>query len=164
MTSRTVLLTGATGYIASHTWLALHSAGYRVVGIDNFVNSSPEVLNRLAKLSGSTPVFERVDVCDLPAMQQVFERHRPDAVVHFAALKAVGESTEKPLEYYSNNLGGLLSTCRAMGDHGCKRMVFSSSATVYGKPERLPITEDAPVSTTNPYGATKLMSENILRD
>jgi UDP-glucose 4-epimerase len=164
MTPRTVLLTGATGYIASHTWLALHNAGYRVVGVDNFVNSSPEVLNRLARLTGSTPVFERADVCDLPAMQQVFERHHPDAVVHFAALKAVGESTEKPLEYYSNNLGGLFSTCRAMRDHGCKRMVFSSSATVYGKPERLPITEDAPVSTTNPYGATKLMSENILSD
>src|SRR3712207_2315771 len=99
MTSRTVLLTGATGYIASHTWLALHNAGYRVVGVDNFVNSSPDVLNRLARLTGSTPVFERADVCDLPAMQQVFERHHPDAVVHFAALKAVGESTEKPLEY-----------------------------------------------------------------
>ncbi|HEY2926363.1 NAD-dependent epimerase/dehydratase family protein, partial [Piscinibacter sp.] len=160
----TVLLTGATGYIASHTWLALQAAGYAVVGVDDFSNSSPEVLNRLQRLSGEPPVFERADVCDGAAMERLFSSHRIDAVVHFAAFKAVGESTESPLSYYANNLGGLLALCQAMERHACKTLVFSSSATVYGKPERLPIREDAALSATNPYGATKLMSEDILRD
>ncbi len=162
--SETVLLTGATGYIASHTWLALQEAGYSVVGVDDFSNSSPEVLNRLAQLSGSIPVFERADVCDEFAMNRIFEHHRPQAVVHFAAYKAVGESTAKPLDYYRNNLGGLINTCGAMLRHDCKRIVFSSSATVYGVPETLPLREDAPLSAVNPYGTTKLMSETILRD
>ena len=162
--TETVLLTGATGYIASHTWLALQEAGYSVVGIDDFSNSSPEVLNRLARLSGSVPVFERADVCDEFAMNRLFDRYRPHAVVHFAAFKAVGESTAKPLDYYRNNLGGLINTCRAMLRHDCKRLVFSSSATVYGVPEVLPLREDAPLSAVNPYGTTKLMSETILRD
>jgi UDP-glucose 4-epimerase len=161
---KTVLLTGATGYIASHTWLSLQEAGYRVVGVDDFSNSSPEVLNRLRELSGQAPVFERANVCDLSAMQTIFERHRPEAVVHFAAFKAVGESVQKPLDYYGNNLGGLVTVAKAMQAHGCRRFVFSSSATVYGKPESLPIREDAPLSATNPYGATKLMGESILRD
>lgn len=161
---KTVLLTGATGYIASHTWLSLQEAGYRVVGVDDFSNSSPEVLNRLRELSGDAPVFERADVCDPAAMDAIFRRHRPDAVVHFAAFKAVGESVQKPLDYYRNNLGGLFTVCGTMQAHGCKRFVFSSSATVYGKPESLPIREDAPLSATNPYGATKLMGETILRD
>jgi UDP-glucose 4-epimerase len=159
-----VLLTGATGYIASHTWLALLSAGFRVLGVDNFSNSSPEVLNRLKTLSGQTPEFERADVCDAAAMENIFGRHRIDAAVHFAAFKAVGESTQKPLAYYANNIGGLLTLCQTLERHAAKALVFSSSATVYGKPERLPIREDSPLSTTNPYGATKLMSENILRD
>jgi UDP-glucose 4-epimerase len=162
--SNTVLLTGAAGYIASHTWLALQAAGFSVVGVDDFRNSSPIVLDRLAELSGRTPVFERADVCDASAMNSIFARHRIDAVVHFAALKAVGESTAKPLDYYGNNLGGLVTTCKAMQAQGCRRMVFSSSATVYGTPERLPITEDAPLSAANPYGWTKLMGEQILRD
>ncbi|MDT9001344.1 UDP-glucose 4-epimerase GalE [Paucibacter sp. APW11] len=160
----TVLLTGAAGYIASHTWLALQSAGYEVVGLDNFSNSSPLVLERLARLSGQTPVFEQADVCDRTALDAVFARHQPDAVVHFAAFKAVGESTAKPLDYYANNIGGLVSTLQTMQAHGCKRIVFSSSATVYGQPERLPLTEDAALSAVNPYGATKLMGETILRD
>ncbi len=158
-----ILLTGAAGYIASHTWLALQAAGHEVVGIDNFSNSSPRVLERLQVLSGQRPAFEEVDVCT-PALAQVFERHRPDAVVHFAAFKAVGESTAQPLRYYRNNIGGLVNVCETMQRHGCRRMVFSSSATVYGVPQRLPLTEDAPVSAVNPYGATKLMGETILRD
>jgi len=160
----TILLTGATGYIGSHTWLALQAAGFAVVGVDDFSNSSPEVLNRLRELSGLTPVFERANVGDAGAMAGVFERHRIDAVVHFAAFKAVGESAAQPLAYYGNNLGGLINTCAVMRAHGCRRIVFSSSATVYGEPPSLPIREDFPLSATNPYGQTKLMGETILRD
>jgi UDP-glucose 4-epimerase len=160
----TILLTGATGYIASHTWLALQAAGFEVVGVDNFSNSSPEVLARLEKLAGARPVFERADVCDAAAMERIFAARRPAAVVHFAAFKAVGESTAQPLAYYRNNLGGLVSTCEAMRRHGCTRMVFSSSATVYGVPESLPLREDAATAAVNPYGATKLMGERILAD
>jgi UDP-glucose 4-epimerase len=160
----TVLLTGATGYIASHTWLALQQAGYRVVGVDNFVNSSPVVLERLAELAPAPIEFERADVCDAAALDEIFGRYRPAAVVHFAAYKAVGESVSQPLAYYRNNLGGLVNTCEAMKRHDCLRMVFSSSATVYGAPDQLPLREDAPTSATNPYGATKLMGEQILRD
>ena len=160
----TVLLTGATGYIASHTWLALQSAGFQVVGVDDFSNSSPEVLNRLQRLGGQTPVFERASVCDAAAMSALFARHPIDAVVHFAAFKAVGESTAQPLAYYRNNLGGLVTVGEAMRAAGCSRFVFSSSATVYGDPQRLPVTEDSPLSATNPYGQTKLIGETILRD
>ncbi len=160
----TILLTGAAGYIASHTWLALQGAGFRVVGVDNFVNSSPVVLERLGELAGAPIEFERADVCDSAVMDEIFERHRPAAVVHFAAYKAVGESVSQPLAYYRNNLGGLVTTCETMRRHGCSRIVFSSSATVYGAPDKLPLREDAPTSATNPYGATKLMGEQILRD
>ena len=160
----TILLTGATGYIASHTWLALQAAGFKVVGVDDFSNSSPEVLNRLQRLSGQTPLFERASVGDAGAMAGIFARHAIDAVVHFAAFKAVGESTAQPLAYYRNNLGGLVTVAEAMRAAGCSRFVFSSSATVYGDPQRLPITEDCPLSATNPYGQTKLMGETILRD
>ena len=159
-----VLLTGATGYIASHTWLALQAAGLRVVGLDNFSNSSPAVLDRLGRLSGTTPEFVRADVRDGAALDALFAREPVDAVVHFAAFKAVGESASKPLAYFANNVGGLLTLCEAMERHGCRALVFSSSATVYGRPEQLPIREDAALSTTNPYGATKLMSEQILRE
>ena len=152
-----ILLTGATGYIGSHTWIALREAGYDVVGLDNFANSSPTVLDRLQQLMHETPVFERADVTDHAALDRVFDRHRVDAVVHFAAHKAVGESVTKPLEYYRNNLGGLITLAQAMQDRGLKRLVFSSSATVYGQPEQLPIREDAPLSATNPYGTTKLL-------
>ena len=161
---RKVLLTGATGYIASHTWLALLAAGFDVVGVDDFSNSSPEVLRRLQELSGVAPVFDRADVCDAAALHTLFQRHAIDATVHFAAFKAVGESAQKPLDYYANNLGGLLTVCRTMQQRGVRRLVFSSSATVYGDPARLPITEDFPLSATNPYGQTKLIGETILRD
>lgn len=160
----TVLLTGAAGYIASHTWLALHHAGHDVVGVDDFRNSSPRVIERLRELAPRPVVFERLDVSEPAATDALFARHRVDAVVHFAALKAVGESTQQPLAYYGNNLGSLVNTCRAMREHGVRRMVFSSSATVYGDPDSLPITEQAPLVATNPYGQTKLVGEIILRD
>ncbi|QPF75085.1 UDP-glucose 4-epimerase GalE [Roseateles sp. DAIF2] len=166
MRNQKILLTGATGYIASHTWLALLESGFDVVGVDNFANSSPEVLNRLQRLSGQAPVFEKADVGDAAALDAVFAAHKPAAVVHFAAFKAVGESTTMPLAYYRNNIGGLINTCETMRRHGCSRMVFSSSATVYGAPAPtdLPLREDAALSAVNPYGATKLMGETILRD
>ena len=164
MTRPVVLLTGATGYIGSHTWLCLAAAGFDVVGVDNFVNSSARVLDRLQALLGATPVFERADVCDQDAVHAIAQRHRIDAAVHFAALKAVGESVQQPLAYYRNNIGSLLATCEALGRAGAKRVVFSSSATVYGQPKTLPITEDAPLAATNPYGQTKLMAEQMLAD
>jgi UDP-glucose 4-epimerase len=160
----TILLTGATGYIASHTWLALWQAGFDVVGVDDFRNSSPVVLQRLAELGGRTPVFERADVGDAAAMAAVLDRHRIDATVHFAALKAVGESAAMPLAYYRNNIGGLVTVCEALQARRIGRFVFSSSATVYGQPERLPLDESARVDATNPYGRTKLMGEQILAD
>jgi len=162
--SPTVLLTGATGYIGSHTWLALRAAGFEVLGLDDFSNSSPEVLNRLQTLSGAAPDFARADVGDAAALDALFAQRRIDAVVHFAAFKAVGESSAKPLAYYRNNVGGLVTLAQTMQRHGCRTLVFSSSATVYGRPERLPITEDASLSSTNPYGSTKLVGEMLLRE
>ncbi|HRP27257.1 MAG TPA: UDP-glucose 4-epimerase GalE [Burkholderiaceae bacterium] len=164
MDAPTILLTGATGYIASHTWLALEAAGFRVVGVDDFSNSSPAVLERLKRMARRTPDFVRADVCDAAAMERIFEQRRIDAVVHFAAFKAVGESVARPLAYYTNNVGALMTVCAAMQRHGCRRMVFSSSATVYGKPQTLPIREDAPLCASNPYGSTKLIGESLLRD
>ncbi|HEX7383373.1 MAG TPA: UDP-glucose 4-epimerase GalE [Burkholderiaceae bacterium] len=160
----TVLLTGATGYIASHTWLALAAAGHRVVGVDDFRNSSPRVLERLRELLGHEPAFHRADVTDAPALAQAFDAQPVDAVVHFAALKAVGESVREPLAYFRNNLGGLIGVCEAMRSRGVKTLVFSSSATVYGTPESLPIREDARLAATNPYGTTKLVGEELLRE
>ncbi len=161
----TLLLTGATGYIASHTWVALLNAGYHVIGLDNLCNSSPVVLERLATtITGETPHFVQGDVRDRALLDRLFAEHRISGVIHFAALKAVGESVSQPLEYYSNNLGGLLTVCAAMGAAGVKQLVFSSSATVYGNPHAVPILEDFPLSATNPYGQTKLMGEQILRD
>jgi UDP-glucose 4-epimerase len=159
-----ILLTGATGYIASHTWLALEAAGHRVAGIDDFSNSSPEVLRRLAALGADVSRFVRADVRDRAALDRLFGAGQIDAVVHFAALKAVGESVAEPLRYYAVNVGGLVALAEAMREHGCRTLVFSSSATVYGQPERLPIREDAALAATNPYGATKLVSEGILHD
>jgi len=159
-----VLLTGAAGYIGSHTWLALAQAGFRVIGVDDFSNSSPRVLERLETLLGHAPLFERLDVCDRAALASLFERHRIDACVHFAAAKAVGESVADPLRYYANNLGGLVAVCAAMCSAGATRFVFSSSATVYGASQRVPIPEDTPVAATNPYGHTKAMAEQILAD
>jgi UDP-glucose 4-epimerase len=162
--SPTILLTGATGYIGSHTWIALWDAGYGVVGLDNFVNSVPQVLPRIERIGGRRADFVRADVGDSAALDALFASRRIDAVVHFAALKAVGESVEKPLAYWRNNVGGLLTLLEAMDRHGCRCLVFSSSATVYGAPERLPIAEDAPRSATNPYGQTKLAGEILLED
>jgi UDP-glucose 4-epimerase len=159
-----ILLTGATGYIATHTWLALDEAGFEVLGVDNFSNSSPKVLDRLRLLLRQAPRFEQLDVTDTAALNALLEREPVQAAIHFAAFKAVGESTQQPLAYYRNNLGGLVSVAEALRATGCHRLVFSSSATVYGDPAALPIREDAPTSSTNPYGATKLMGEQILRD
>ena len=163
MTTR-ILLTGATGYIGTHTWLALHEAGFEVLGVDNFANSSPRVLDRLAHLLGQRPQFEQLDVTDTPALTALLQQRPVQAAVHFAAFKAVGESTQQPLAYYRNNLSGLVSVCEALRATDCRRLVFSSSATVYGDPATLPIRENAPTSSTNPYGATKLIGEQILRD
>jgi UDP-glucose 4-epimerase len=159
-----VLLTGATGYIGSHTWLALLEAGHEVVGLDNFANSSPRVLDRLRELAGRPVVFEEADVCDPAALAGVFSRHCVHAVVHFAAHKAVAESVQQPLRYYQNNIGGLLCLAQVMQAHGVFHLVFSSSATVYGQPETLPIAEDAALATTNPYGTTKLVGEQLLAE
>ncbi|MGS0742496.1 UDP-glucose 4-epimerase GalE [Glaciimonas sp. GG7] len=160
----TILLTGATGYIGSHTWVALLDAGYEVVGVDNLVNSSPVVLERIKKITGKTPHFVEADLCDRSATEQLFNDHRISAAIHFAALKSVGESVAKPVEYYANNLGALLTLCGAMQTAGARQLVFSSSATVYGNPATVPIREDFPLSATNPYGQTKLMGEQMLRD
>jgi UDP-glucose 4-epimerase len=164
MSGARILLTGATGYIGSHTWLALWDAGFDVVGADDFSNSSPEVLTRLHRIGGRKPEFTRIDVGDAAALDALFAAHRFDAVVHFAAFKAVGESVVQPLRYYRNNVGGLLTVCEAMRRSDCLRMVYSSSATVYGDPQSLPIREDAPLSAANPYGWTKLMGERMLVD
>ena len=160
----TILLTGATGYIGSHTWLALWEAGFEVLGLDSFVNSSPRVLDRLARIAGRTPRFVEADVGDAAALDALFNRERIDAVVHFAALKAVGESVEQPLAYWRNNVAGLLTLAEAMGRSGCRSIVFSSSATVYGLPETLPMREDTRLAPMNPYGQTKLAGEMLLRD
>jgi UDP-glucose 4-epimerase len=160
----TVLLTGATGYIASHTWISLAEAGFEVVGVDDFSNSSRRVLSRLEVLLGKAPTFVEADVTEAKALDAIFECHRPAAVVHFAAFKAVGESTQKPLDYYRNNLGGVIEVCAAMQRHGCGAFVFSSSATVYGDPDELPLKETARLSATNPYGRTKWVGEMICED
>lgn len=160
----TVLLTGATGYIGSHTWVELINTGYRVVGLDNLANSSPKVLERIEIITGKTPVFIEGDVRNAAVLDTAFSAASIDAVVHFAAFKAVGESVQRPVAYYENNLGGLLSLVRGMERHGCRRIVFSSSATVYGDPHTVPIREDFPLSATNPYGRTKLVGEQILSD
>lgn len=162
--AETLLLTGATGYIASHTWVALHQAGYNVVGIDNLCNSNRAVVERLTQITGTTPNFVEGDVRDRALLDQLFAEHKISGAIHFAALKAVGESVSKPIEYYSNNLNGLLTLCAAMQSANVKQLVFSSSATVYGNPHAVPILEDFPLSATNPYGQTKLMGEQILRD
>lgn len=159
-----VLVTGGAGYIGSHTVVDLLDNGYEVVVVDNFSNSSPAVLKRIEKINGKKFAFFEADACDLDALKKIFAKEKPNAVIHFAGLKAVGESCQKPLEYYRNNLISTLNVLSAMRECGCKNLVFSSSATVYGQPKTVPITEDFPLSATNPYGATKLMIEDILRD
>ncbi len=159
-----ILLTGATGYIGSHTWVELLEAGYEVVGCDNFSNSSPSVLKRIEKITRSQPAFVECDVQDQAALADIFKRYKIKAVVHFAALKAVGESVQKPLNYYANNLNGLLSLLKVMQSFDCHHFVFSSSATVYHPDNPIPYVEGMPLGSTSPYGWTKYISEQILRD
>jgi len=162
--NNTILVTGGAGYIGSHTVVELLLVGYRVVVVDNLSNSSVESLRRVAEIAGKEAVFIRADICDRNALEQVFAEYQPTAVIHFAGLKAVGESVEKPLSYYQNNIAGSATLCEVMQEAGCKQLVFSSSATVYGDPQQLPIGEDAPTGATNPYGRTKLFIEEMLRD
>jgi len=159
-----VLVTGGAGYIGSHTCIELLDAGHEVVVIDNLVNSKEEALRRVQAIAGRAPAFVRADLRDLAALEAVFSEYRFDAVIHFAGLKAVGESTERPLDYYDNNVRGTVALCRAMDGANLRTLVFSSSATVYGDPASVPIREDFPLSATNPYGRTKLFIEEILRD
>lgn len=159
-----ILLTGATGYIGSHTWLELLDAGHEVIGLDNFSNSSPNVLERLKKLTIMPVNFVDQDIRDMEQLRALFKTHKINAVIHFAAFKAVGESVMQPIKYYDNNINGLLSLTQVMLENGCHNLVFSSSATVYGNPEEVPILESAPLYATNPYGQTKLIGEQILRD
>lgn len=160
-----ILVTGGAGYIGSHTCVELLQAGYDVVVIDNLYNSSQEALNRVEKITGKTLKFYEGDLLNREDIEKVFENEKIDAVIHFAGLKAVGESVSKPLEYYHNNITGTLLLCDVMRNHDCKSIVFSSSATVYGDPAFVPITEECPKGQiTNPYGQTKGMLEQILMD
>ncbi len=159
-----VLVTGGTGFIGSHTCIELLNAGEEIIVADNFSNSKPEVLNRLKKITGKDIPFEKVDLCDEAETEKLFTEYKIDEVIHFAGYKAVGESVAEPLMYYENNLGSTFNIIRMMKKYGCKRIVFSSSATVYGIPETVPIKEDFPIRAINPYGRTKLFIEEILRD
>jgi UDP-glucose 4-epimerase len=161
---KNILVTGGAGYIGSHTCFELLKAGFDVTVIDNLSNSSEESLDRVRDLAGRDLEFVRGDICDPDALSELFAGRTFDAVVHFAGLKAVGESCEIPLRYYDNNITGTLELLKAMATHGCFNLVFSSSATVYGDPASVPITEDFPLSATNPYGKTKLFIEEIMRD
>lgn len=159
-----VLLTGSCGYIGSHTLVELLDRGYEVVGIDNFSNSKREVIDNIKKITGKDFVFYEGDVCDKTILEKIFNENKIDIVIHFAGYKAVGESTLKPLMYYRNNIDSTLSLLEVMDEYNCHNFIFSSSATVYGKPHTLPIKENFPLSTTNPYGTTKLTIEYILKD
>ena len=159
-----ILITGGAGYIGSHTAVELLKNGEELVIVDNFSNSSPEVLEKIKKITGKDFKFYELDLLDEEKLDNVFKENKIEAVIHFAGLKAVGESVEKPIEYYHNNITGTLILLKTMKRYNCKKIVFSSSATVYGNPQKLPIAEDSPLSTTNPYGSTKLMIEQILQD
>ena len=163
-TTKTILVTGGAGYIGSHTCIKLLEAGYTIVVLDNFSNSSPEALRRVEEITGKSTTLIQGDINDLPLLTQLFSDHTIDAVIHFAGLKAVGESVAEPLRYYHNNVTGTVTLCRAMQSAGINKLVFSSSATVYGDPASLPIREGFPTSATNPYGRSKLIIEEILRD
>ena len=159
-----ILLTGGAGYIGSHTYLALIEAGFHPVILDNFTNSKPQLIQRLAQISGVAVSCLNIDVRDARALDQAFSQYAFQAVIHFAGLKAVEESVKEPLRYYDNNVNGTLTLLKVMAKHQVKHLIFSSSATVYGDPHRVPITEEFPVAATNPYGRSKLMVEEILRD
>ena len=162
--NKKILITGGTGFIGSHTCCVLLDAGYEVVIVDNFSNSSTDIVEKIKEISGKNITFYEGDVKDKNLLKAIFTKENIDVVIHFAAYKAVGESVKLPLKYYRNNLDSTLTLLEVMEEVGCKRLVFSSSATVYGIPKTLPIKEDAPLSTTNPYGTTKLMIEKILKD
>ena len=162
--SQTVLVTGGVGYIGSHTVLELLDAGYDVVVADNLCNSNLECLRRVQQLAGRETIFEKVDIRDKEALAHLFTKHKIDSVIHFAGLKAVGESVAKPLLYYQVNIEGTLNLVQCMADAGCFNIVFSSSATVYGDPASVPVTESFPTGATNPYGSSKLFNEQILSD
>lgn len=159
-----ILVTGGAGYIGSHTVIELLNRGDEVVIVDNFSNSQPEVLTRIETIAGKQPIFYQADLLNKEAVEEVLDAHTIDAVIHFAGLKAVGESVAKPIDYYKNNLDSTLVLLQALKERNMKNFVFSSSATVYGMNNISPLTEDLPLSTTNPYGSTKLMIEQILRD
>jgi len=159
-----VLVTGGAGYIGSHTCVLLVEAGYEIVVFDNLSNSSLESIRRVEKIVGKKIPFIKGDIRSREDLRGAFEAYDIDSVIHFAGLKAVGESVNEPLKYYDNNIGGTVALCEVMNEYNCKKMVFSSSATVYGDPHTTPITEDFPLSATNPYGRTKLFIEYILRD
>ena len=160
-----ILVTGGAGYIGSHTCVELLNNDYEVVVVDNLYNSCEEALHRVEKITGKTLTFYEGDLLDKALMEKIFEKERPEAVIHFAGYKAVGESVQKPIEYYHNNITGTLILCDVMRNYDCKKIVFSSSATVYGDPAFVPITEDCPKGKiTNPYGQTKSMIEQILTD
>lgn len=159
-----ILVTGGTGYIGSHTAVELLNSGYEIVIIDNFSNSKSDVLDKIKLITNKDFKFYEGDVCNKDLLRKIFSENKIDAVIHFAGYKAVGESVKKPIMYYRNNIDSTLSLIEVMNEFNCKKIVFSSSATVYGNPTTLPIKEDFPLSTTNPYGSTKLMIENILRD
>ena len=159
-----ILVTGGAGYIGSHTCIELLEAGHEVVVVDNLMNSKEESLKRVQEITGKPLIFNPVDLLDRHALKDIFTRHHIDAVIHFAGLKAVGESVRIPLKYYHNNITGTLILCEVMAEHSVKNIVFSSSATVYGDPAAVPIREDFPLGPTNPYGRTKLMIEEILKD
>lgn len=159
-----ILVTGGAGFIGSHTCVELLENGYEVVIVDNFINSKPEALNRIKQITGKDFKFYEADLLDKAAVETIFKENKIDAVIHFAGLKAVGESVAQPIRYYHNNITGTLILCQVMQEAGVKKIVFSSSATVYGSPKTVPIREDFPLHTTNPYGSTKLMIENILQD
>ena len=159
-----ILITGGTGYIGSHTAVELLNNGENLIILDNFINSSPKVVDKIKKITGKDFKFYEADILNEGKLEQIFKENSIEAVIHFAGLKAVGESVEKPLEYYNNNITGTLNLLKIMKKYNTKKIVFSSSATVYGNPDKLPIKEDFPLSTTNPYGSTKLMIEQILKD
>jgi len=159
-----ILVTGGTGYIGSHTVVELMAAGHDVFIIDNLCNSKASVLDRIERIAGRRPDFVQINIRDQAALRPIFSAHRFDAVIHFAGLKAVGESVTKPLAYFDNNVSGSIVLFECMAEANVKTIVFSSSATVYGDPASVPISEDSPLSATNPYGRTKLMIEDILRD
>ena len=159
-----ILVTGGTGYIGSHTCVELLNEGYEIVVIDNLSNSKIEVVDKIKKITNKDFKFYEGDCCNKDILTKIFSENNIDAVIHFAGLKAVGESVEKPIMYYRNNLDSTLTLLEVMSEYNVKNIVFSSSATVYGKPKSLPIREDFPLSTTNPYGTTKLVIEGILKD